>query len=702
MAGPLIVSNGTPRAVNAATFRAIRGLEVAEGAAFELETTKEVALASLQRIDIGGRFAFSSENIQAVVSTNVEMSIGANADISLPAGMTLKVKSLVVGGEGKGDGIYGPDEISQLKSGRIEVRSAGYTMAEVWPEPIGVQYVLETTGGVTNRIDDMNVKMVENGTTNVVAFSSLGTLTAGNIRKIGDGVVISSSSLKSFSGNIFIDEGGFALENNTSAGPSDVSTAAKIWVCDGASLIVCPTKSTHSADRASILNSMFLCGNGYRGLGAIDLENVTVIPSFGGRMWVLLGDSMISGYSTSRTDQSNATVLMMGHRLTFKRPAGRNSNFSYYWDTVAKADDGEIVTERVQFVPQGTVYWAKACDSKVVVSNSTFSYYNSSMWLTDNTTIEFVKGTENSWSSSGSTESGKEVLPGNINQNWWEGPVQVDGKVNIYGAALRKGVALRGKVSGDGQILMSSGWLHLQNPENDFTASVSVVPTDSKYYVGFEMGIAVYADGALPLSCRSVAVTNGHFAVMDAARLNLPAVAYHTTSGTNVRFYANAKVVGGTLAGLRKTGPGTLTYTAPLAVTGALDVVEGTLDLGGVPLSAGAVAVAGGTIDGDVTAAGLKFGTASLDGGAYSVLNISGALAFEDDATLDFDGLFDVPAAERPALSAMQAVVRAEGGITGLPKAKDGSLTAQKHLAAVVQGNVLYVCRISGTTVTIR
>ena len=701
MTGALTVSNGTLRAVDAATFRAIRRLAVSQGATFELETTKEIALASLKSIDIYGKFAFSSESMQSVVSTNVEMSIGANAEISLPAGMTLKVKSLTVDGQTMEDGTYDSNDIDQLASGRIEVRAAGYTLAEVWPEPIGVQYVLETTGGETNRIDDMTVKVVESGVTNEVTFSSLGTLTGGTIRKIGDGVVISSRSLSSFSGNIFIDEGGFALENNTSAGPANTSTAAKIWVRDGASLIIAVTKSTYSGDRTSFLNSMFLCGDGYNGLGAIDLEHVSVIPSFGGRLWVLLGDTRISGYSTTRTDQSNTSVLMMGHRLTFKRPTGRTSAFPYYWDTVGKDDSGEILSECVQFVPQGTVYWAKG-DSRVVVSNATFSFYNSGMSVSYATTLEFKRGTANSWSCGGSTEAPKSVLPGDLNQSWWDGLVQVDGSVSIYGTALRKGAVLRGKVTGDGAIKMSSGWLHLQNPENDFTASVAVVPTTTASYKPFEMGLCVYADGALPLSCRSVAITNGHFAVYDAIKVNLPAVAYHTTSGTNVRFYANSIVKRGTLAGLRKTGPGTLTYTAPIAITGALEVVEGTLSTGGTTLSGGTLAIAGGTIDGDVTAAGLKFGAASVGGGAYRVLNISGALAFEDGAALDFDGLFNVPAAERPALSAKQAVVRAEGGITGLPKAVAGTVTAQKHLAAVVEGNTLYVCRISGTTVTIR
>ena len=73
-----------------------------------------------------------------------------------------------------------------------------------------------------------------------------------------------------------------------------------------------------------------------------------------------------------------------------------------------------------------------------------------------------------------------------------------------------------------------------------------------------------------------------------------------------------------------------------------------------------------------------------------------------DGATLDLDGLFDAPAADRPALSTKQAIVRAEGGIIGLPKAMSGTMTDQKHLIAVVEGNTLYVCRISGTTVTIR
>ena len=278
--------------------------------------------------------------------------------------------------------------------------------------------------------------------------------------------------------------------------------------------------------------------------------------------------------------------------------------------------------------------------------------------------------------------------------------MQIDGTVQIQGTADLHGFAMRGKVSGDGKIRVASGWLHLFSPENDFTAPISLEKEWNAGYANFKRGLAVYANGALPFSCRSVAITNSPFAALDAAWFDLPPLKMHVPASTNQSMYCNAAVTGGTLAGLKKTGAGTLNYEVPFTVTGALEVVAGTVSAAG-GIEAAVLTTGGGTIDGDIAVTdAFRLVPQSVANGAISELIVTGSVTFGEGAKLDFDAVADAGRIARPFLP--HVVLRATGGITGTLSAAPGSETARKGWRCVIDGDTLSVFKCKGAVFCIR
>ena len=250
MCGNLTVSNGTMRATGAASFKLVPGITVAQNGKFSLETSCADALAALRRLDVEGKFTLESAAAQTF--DHPDMTIGADAEITLPAGMTVTARTLSVNGSPVADGTaLNAGDIPQLISGRIRVK------AENWPEMAEPIYVIDTNGE-TNRLEDMTISITENGTTTSARFADIADPTTGTIRKIGEGVVISSTRLFGFTGQILIEEGGFAVDGPHEAGPTNSATAGPIWVKDGASLIVV------EGSAASVLfyNKIHLAGYG--------------------------------------------------------------------------------------------------------------------------------------------------------------------------------------------------------------------------------------------------------------------------------------------------------------------------------------------------------------------------------------------------------------------------------------------------------
>jgi hypothetical protein len=291
-------------------------------------------------------------------------------------------------------------------------------------------------------------------------------------------------------------------------------------------------------------------------------------------------------------------------------------------------------------------------------------------------------------------------MPGDIDVNWWNGSVVVDGTVRAYGSSDKKGLDLRGKVSGSGLLKSESEWLHLKNPENDFSFDLLVVPSKENAYKNFENGLAVYANGALPLSCRGVTITNGVFQLYDDARFDLPKLEYCAKGETNLAFSCSSDVKGCTLAGLKKTGTGTLSYEVPLAITGVVEVVEGVLDTDCETLRAGTLVPNAGRIDGDVEVLnGVSCAVASVEEGKVKKLTVNGNVTFAENSKMDIDELVASGALAR--WSEPNVLIEADS-IEGVPVIDPDSEAAQKHWRVSVSGGVLSVSRTYGTVFSIR
>ena len=699
MSGTLAVSNGTLRAQNIVSFPNLKRLEVAARARMELSTSVANALRSCRALDIDGSFAFSGNATQVMQHPTVRL--GKDAELSLPEGCILNVRSLTVDGLEMPDDTYvAGGQIAQLKSGSIRVTS------QLWPDLIEPIYTIDLDADKTNRLDAMSVEMVEGGVTTTVAFASLADPISGTIRKIGGGVVISSKKLKAFAGQILIEEGGFAIDDNNETGPQSRSTAPYIWVKAGASFILSGTASTCGPSNLKLNNAFHLAGNGLNGLGAIDdeLDAYQNYTFNGSQAWVLDGDTRIGGRGTQRFDIGNTTLNMQGHRLEMVRASGRTSSPTFYWSGLTVENPGDVVVNGYSLYPQGANAWTGVDSSTITVTNgSTFGYWNSTINGTEYTTLKFASGANNYWYVGGGTGDAQMMTPGNVKQGWWKGPVQVEGSVKIYGAVNYKGAAIQGRLTGSGDIKMSSGWLHLYNAGNDFTGTISIERTTTSSYKSFAYGLALYANGALPLCCGSVSLADGGLALLDAKRFDLPSLVYDVSASTNADFYATSAVTGGTLAGLVKTGAGTLSYKVPLAITGTVEVAEGVVDLDGRPLTAARLALGGGAIKGDVTVTeALAYASAALSAETgFKTLTIDGRLTFAEGAKLDFDSLVEAGIKIRGSGRA-KAVVVASDGIEGLPVAMRGGATDEACWSCRVDGNSLLVARTPGGIVIVR
>lgn len=700
MSGELCVSNGTLRAVNQSSFPSAKKVTVARGAALEIVDAATDAFASCRALAVDGRMVLDCVGKSQMMS-HPSVALGADAEFALPADVKLQVSALTVDGEALPEGRYaaGDERVPQLVSGTLWVSD------QAWPEAVEPVYTFTVDENLTNRIDDLDVGVTQDGVTTTVKFSAIADPTSGTVVKTGKGVLFSSKRLSTFTGQILVEEGGFAIDDNNETGPQNKATAPIIWVRRGASFILYGTSDTCGSSNLKLNNAFHLAGEGLNGLGAIDNElNAYQNYAFNGsNPWYLDGDTLVSGYGTSRFDAGNMTLNMQGNRLRMTMPPGVSPD-NWVWTSVTVASAGEIVAERYNFTPQGTCYWQSGEVSTISITNgATFGYYNTNHKGTERTTLKFCTGNWNNWSVGGSDKPESVMHPGNVNQGFWDGPIQIDGSVHVYGSSPDKGAAFRGKVSGAGELLLSSGWFHFYSSENDFTAPVTMRITTTSSYKPYRQGIAAYANGALPLSCPRVSITNGACALLDAARFDLPPVEFYATEGTNLEFYcANAAPQTGTLAGLRKDGPGSVTYRVPLAVTGVVEAVEGVVDTDGKALTVGTLAIAGGTIRGDVTVTdAVTCRPDALQDRSFAVLTVDGKLTFAPGAMLDLDALVASGVKVRRS-GRLTTVIRATGGIEGAPTVAAGGATDAACWSCVVDGDELKLIRSVGTMILLR
>jgi autotransporter-associated beta strand protein len=299
------------------------------------------------------------------------------------------------------------------------------------------------------------------------------------------------------------------------------------------------------------------------------------------------------------------------------------------------------------------------------------------------------------WTITGSSFS----LHGNINRgpetvNYpsWDGSVAVAGTMKIADYAGATGgfsntvFTLKGPVSGHGTISSGPGWLNLFNMTNTFSGEVFV---NGKSGAGAAQpilagggGIGVWNGAAVFPHATSVTFTNSaRLAFMDDVPAALSKLTFDGADDQSIT--GGSAASRSTIAGLVKSGAGTLTVASPVRFTAPAEVSGGTLKL--TASAAGPVIdelafAAGATLDlsGDSrSVANLRGAPSVVNVGTFGVTNrwtlgagdgvlsVAGALAFGAKATFTIaaDDVI-VPMAATNGIT----VATATDGITGAPK----------------------------------
>ncbi len=209
MTGTLSVSNGTVIANNSATFKSVPELHIGSGGALQMAGSTS-AFAGVTNLVVDGQLTFDSTALTPLPTDHTtDVRLGGSAELTLPAGMTLRVKTLTIDGVNFDNGMYAcGGAITQLKgagsilvdNGEEEVIDAVWTGAggdthvstvANWNDT-GVPSALMSgkvratfASGGTNALVDGTVKMqklIFNATNDfaINAFSPSATLTLGS------------------------------------------------------------------------------------------------------------------------------------------------------------------------------------------------------------------------------------------------------------------------------------------------------------------------------------------------------------------------------------------------------------------------------------------------------------------------------------------------------------------------------------------
>jgi len=373
-------------------------------------------------------------------------------------------------------------------------------------------------------------------------------------QKAGGGTLIAGDEMAAHTGDVYLVDGVYKHTTHLALGATN-APAGSVHVDGGTLWNV--VGAGNSGTPASLERPLFLAGEGYRGLGAVtnsvSTQNICRNVTF-------TDDVKVAGNATVNFRYD--TVDMGGFKLTTEFHGG--NVFMFVATNIKNPGDIEALKGACGFESNSgttgtpaqtmTIHEGASLRVSVLLTNQ-----GRTLRFADRTTLENV-----GW-------DGLMVDPatgrhGTKNTGFFTGPVVLDGKLKSGGTA-GMGVTFTGPVSGPGGFLFDNGlWLRLGGAGSTFEGGVEVVGVNGKG------GLAVVADGAVPVAGAPVKVKDATLGLYAAKTISLPALAFD-----------GAVVVTGdveratTAASLVKTGDGDLTVFGPLAVAGATDVRGGTL-----------------------------------------------------------------------------------------------------------------------------
>lgn len=447
-------------------------------------------------------------------------------------------------------------------------------------------YTVTVNGGTLDSPVEIAETQVEvyDAATGETATKEMGAVSfAANsiFRKRGVGYMRSSALMEGFTGEIRIEEGAYIITSTNQMGTSrPAEVAPLVVVSNNASLVFATTAATCPASQFKLYNNIIIegvgCGNG---IGAICNKTTVKHGGLYGLI-TLSGDARIHCYNATAATAINGLLDLAGHVLTIKK-TGNNAN-----DIIYIGNDAGIINS-VSDIPPKVIMdaswfrfssYMRAWDTnplgEVVMTNggrfhAQWTYPEKCPWKLR---VAGINGNYFNFKLTGSETSLGKLSGGNS----WLGPVQIDGKGATFYAwgteTKTYGFALKGPVSGEGNIRSQNAVFQLAYPTNTFTGSFLAHTTGAgRSYLGIWHSQSMSpASSSLTVSDTTVKL------ITEQERYDLPPIYASVKDGASMPFSGGA---GGFAPFLRKSGGGTLDLGVPLTVTGRVDIAAGTLKL---------------------------------------------------------------------------------------------------------------------------
>lgn len=412
------------------------------------------------------------------------------------------------------------------------------------------------------------------------------------IVKRGEGILLaeaaSSSSLSAFTGDFSIENGIYWYKHEYGFGSHAAST---VDILDGAMI-----RSSGSPE------------------GALDNKTVNFYGAPPTPQWIngswysMSGKTHLDGLSQKRIGENARIVLHdADSNFIFRNSgctlngtidlAGRELTLSSIGETVYITLGGSVTNGGSLVVTNATIINAPNANFEFAADCAA----TASLRLSANSILNFKSGTtfSNGWTlelDGGHARGNKVRLPTETDDPNWDGPVKVvgDSSMATYDGysqwAYRTVFNVRGPMSGSGALSVGPGWLNLFSSDvtsNTYSGTVSVTGQSADQTPEWKTppgggGIGVW-NGSKSLSNAQSVVFNdsARLEFMDDVPTALPTLVFAGGAGDFQSVKGGDCTSRSTVAGISKTGEGTLMLASPVNLTGPLSVSGGVLQIPG-------------------------------------------------------------------------------------------------------------------------
>ena len=157
---------------------------------------------------------------------------------------------------------------------------------------------------------------------------------------------------------------------------------------------------------------------------------------------------------------------------------------------------------------------------------------------------------------------------------YWDGPVEILGEKTKMSLRNNTTLHLNGPISGSGKLQIGPTWLNLYDSQNTYSGEVTVLGSSGS--IVNQGGIGIYNGASCFPYASTIAFTNSaRLGFMDDVAAAVPALTFAGDATQSI--FGGTHTNRSTIAGITKTGSGTLVVDSPVHVTGATTVSGGTL-----------------------------------------------------------------------------------------------------------------------------